>query len=244
VPLPVIGWGDRPDRFEPRAKKRRRDHYAWLTKPRSELKRKMANSVQLGQGVGGINYNYGERPPAGAAVAQGQAATIGFWHNDNGQALIKALNGGGTSTQLGDWLAATLPNVFGAGAGSNDVAGKSNADVAALFQRDFMQKGQKLDAQVLATALAVYVTNTTLDPTQVAVQYGFTVSGDGVGTATVNVGSNGAAFGVASNTTLTVMDLLLATDKQAVDGVLYGGDTTRRSEANDVYSAVNQAGKI
>jgi hypothetical protein len=33
---------DRPDRFEPRAKKRRRDHFAWLTKPRQELKRNMA----------------------------------------------------------------------------------------------------------------------------------------------------------------------------------------------------------
>ena len=37
--------GDRPDRFEPRAKKRRRDHYAWLTKPRSALKRKMAKGA-------------------------------------------------------------------------------------------------------------------------------------------------------------------------------------------------------
>ena len=37
--------GDRPDRFEPRAKKRRRDHYAWLTKPRSVLKRKMAKGA-------------------------------------------------------------------------------------------------------------------------------------------------------------------------------------------------------
>jgi hypothetical protein len=33
---------DRPDRFEPRAKKRRRDHFAWLTEPRQKLKRKMA----------------------------------------------------------------------------------------------------------------------------------------------------------------------------------------------------------
>jgi hypothetical protein len=33
---------DRPDRFEPRAKKRRRDHFAWLTKPRQEMKREMA----------------------------------------------------------------------------------------------------------------------------------------------------------------------------------------------------------
>lgn len=33
---------DRPGRFEPRAKKQRRNHYDWLTKPRAEIKRKMA----------------------------------------------------------------------------------------------------------------------------------------------------------------------------------------------------------
>lgn len=33
---------DRPDRFEPRVKKRRPNHYGWLTKPRAQLKRKMA----------------------------------------------------------------------------------------------------------------------------------------------------------------------------------------------------------
>ena len=47
-------------------------------------------------------------------------------------------------------------------------------------------KGVKLDAQVLATALSVYATNATLDPTKVAARYGFTVSGDGAGTAAVN----------------------------------------------------------
>jgi hypothetical protein len=34
-----------PDRFEPRVKKRRRNHYAWLTKPRGEVKRDMAKGV-------------------------------------------------------------------------------------------------------------------------------------------------------------------------------------------------------
>lgn len=33
---------DRPDRFEPRVKKRRRNHYGWLTRPRTEVKRDMA----------------------------------------------------------------------------------------------------------------------------------------------------------------------------------------------------------
>jgi hypothetical protein len=36
---------DRPDRYEPRVKKRRRNHYGWLTKPRAELKRNMAKGV-------------------------------------------------------------------------------------------------------------------------------------------------------------------------------------------------------
>jgi hypothetical protein len=36
---------DRPDRFEPRLKKRRRNHYGWLTKPRSEVKRNMVKGV-------------------------------------------------------------------------------------------------------------------------------------------------------------------------------------------------------
>ena len=37
--------GDRPDRYEPRVKKRRRNHYGWLNKPRAEMKRKMAKGV-------------------------------------------------------------------------------------------------------------------------------------------------------------------------------------------------------
>jgi hypothetical protein len=36
---------DRPDRYEPRLKKRRRNHYGWLIKPRAEMKRKMAKGV-------------------------------------------------------------------------------------------------------------------------------------------------------------------------------------------------------
>jgi hypothetical protein len=85
---------------------------------------------------------------------------------------------------------------------------------------------------------------TTLDNTDVAANYGFIVSGNGLGTPTVNVGSNGAAFGVADNSVLTVMDLLKATDAQAVGGLLYNGDDTLRKEANNVYSAINEQGDI
>src|SRR5207248_6699206 len=41
--------GDRPDRYEPRVKKRRRNHYGWLTEPRAEMKRKMAKGVNKNQ---------------------------------------------------------------------------------------------------------------------------------------------------------------------------------------------------
>jgi hypothetical protein len=37
---------DRPDRCEPRLKKTRRNHYDWLTKPRAEIKRKMAKGIR------------------------------------------------------------------------------------------------------------------------------------------------------------------------------------------------------
>jgi hypothetical protein len=199
--------------------------------------------LNLAAGLNALNYNYGERPAATGAVHSGQTAGIGFWNNKNGQALIKALNGG-AGHQLGDWLAATFPHMFGASAGSDNQAGKSNTAIAAFFQTQFVVKDQKLDAQVLATALAVYVTDATLDSTGVGTQYGFLVSGNGVATATYNVGSNGAAFGVADNTVMTVMDLLLAADSQAVNGVLYNGNTVKRNKANTVFSAINQAGGI
>jgi hypothetical protein len=37
--------GDRPDRYEPRLKKRRRNNYDGLTKPRAEMKRRMAKGL-------------------------------------------------------------------------------------------------------------------------------------------------------------------------------------------------------
>jgi hypothetical protein len=151
---------------------------------------------------------------------------------------------GGVGTRLGDRLAATFPHMFGAQAGSNNLNHKDNASVASFLQSRFVVHDQKLDAQVLATALVVYVTDGTLDNTGVGTQYGFTVGGSGVATAAVNVGTNGAAFGVADDTVMTVMDVLLAADAQDVNGVLYNGDTVKRNKANAVFSAINQAGGL
>ncbi len=79
------------------------------------------------------------------------------------------------------------------------------------------------------------------------------VTEDGVGVRTFDVGTCGAAFGVANGTSLTVLDLLLATNEQTVNGILYDADGSGqtsalevflRTLANDLYTAINEAGRI
>jgi len=197
------------------------------------------SGISINQGIDGVNYNFGERPLAGTAVTSGQTATIGFWQNKNGQALIKAL---GENTQLGDWLAATFPHLY------SGLAGKTSSQVAAFYQGLFSSKAKiggpaKVDCQVMAVALATYVTNSSLAGT-VATRYGFRVTQFGVGIATFNVGTSGAAFGVANYTTMSVMDLLLATDFRSSDDVLYDYDIKLRTLANTIYTAINESGDI
>lgn len=207
------------------------------------------------------NYNFGERPASDGGVIAGQTATIGYWQNRNGQKLIKSLNGGSTATQLGDWLAATFPNMYGANAGVNNLAGKTNSQIAAFYKTLFARTAchaagggpAKMDAQVLATAFAVYVTNQSLAGTT-ATAYGFQVTANGVGARTFCVGGNGAAFGVANNSNVNVLDLLLAVNSRSKNGLLYDLDndgdatdsleTSYRTMANNVFSAINEAGDI
>jgi hypothetical protein len=207
------------------------------------------------------NYNFGERPPGGGSISSGETATIGFWQNNNGQNLIKALNGGSSATNLANWLAATFPNMYGTSAGASNLTGKTNAQVAEFYKSRFALHGQtslgggppKMDAQVLATALAVYVTSQSLAGTA-ATAYGFHVTTDGVGVRMFNVGSNGAAFGVANNSNVSVLDLLLAVNSRSRNGLLYDLDgdgdandaleTSYRTMANNIFSAINEAGDI
>ncbi len=65
--------------------------------------------------------------------------------------------------------------------------------------------------EVFATALATFFTSSNLAG-YVATDYGFNVTVVGIGTKVVNIGSNGAAFGVADNTDTTIMAMLLATN--------------------------------
>jgi hypothetical protein len=179
----------------------------------------------------------------GQGVTHGLTGDAGFWHNSSGQALIDSFNGGSSATALSAWLATSFPNLYGAGAGGNNLSGQTNAQVAAFFESQFALPSPTVEAQVLATALDVYATTLSLGGTA-GQAYGFTVTATGLGADSYNVGSDGAAFGVANKTTLNVYELLKAVDRQAVNGVLYNGDKTLRNEGNDLFSTLNQAGSI
>jgi protocatechuate 3,4-dioxygenase beta subunit len=200
------------------------------------------SNIDLDMGDIGVNYNFGERNAA-SYLHEGQTATIGFWHNKNGQALIKSLNGSANSTALGNWLASNFGNLYGSSAGANNLTNKTNAQVAAYFLNLFGMNGQKLQAQVLAVALASYVTDSDLAGT-VARQYGFQVNSSGTASALFNIGSNGAAFGVANNTTMSIFDILRATNARSSGGVLYKGIQNLKNLANTVYDGINNTGDI
>jgi hypothetical protein len=197
-----------------------------------------------GSGGGGSNWtgSWSSTPSKVGFVCQssgvgaGDTATIGFWHNKNGQALINSFNGGPTSTALANWLATNFPHLYGP-LSSNNLTGKTNADVAALFMTFFNVTGQKTYAQVLAGALASYATNTNLSGT-VAGQYGFNTSPGGTGSKTYNVGSYGAAIGLVNNTSYTVLQLLQQAD--AISPL----DSNEFNALNSIFDGINQLGDI
>ncbi len=74
-------------------------------------------------------------------------------------------------------------------------------------------------AQIFATILADYMTNSSLAGTAAA-SYGFTVSSSGTAARTYNVGSFGAALGLSNNTSYTIQRLLMAANAATVNGVV------------------------
>jgi hypothetical protein len=192
----------------------------------------------------------------GQSVTSGDTATIGFWQNKHGQALITL---GGSA--LVNWLTDNFGNVFG-----NAFVGANSNDVASFYRNQlFRQKSEKsagpskVDAQFMALALATYFTSSNLAGT-VATAYGFNVTDTGIGTKIVNVADNGAAFSVVNGSDLTIMQMLLATNDLTDqsdnlsgfariydlngDGEVDGAEASLRRLANEVYSAINEQGDI
>jgi len=201
------------------------------------------SAVVLNAGVNGANNNFGERNTTSILTA-GMTATIGFWQNKNGQAIIKAMPG----TSLGDWLATNFPNMYG------QLAGKTSSFVAAYYQTLFAQQGPKTAAQVLCSALAVFVTSEATNTTQagqaLAKKYGFKVNAVGTAAAEVNVGSNGVAYDLPNNTKTTLLELLKNLDARSLNGVILGKvtNTTTRAQqlgmVNVLFTSINEGGDI
>jgi hypothetical protein len=174
-------------------------------------------------------------PPPGEPLVSGDTATIGFWHNKNGQALIDSLNGGPNATALGTWLAANFNCLFG------NLNGQKNTAVAAQFLTYFGVTGAKTYAQIMGAALASYVTDSTLAGGTMAKKYGFNVSGTGTGDKVYNVGSDGSAIGLSNNTSYTVMQLLDAANANCSGGVI---NASAFNALNDIFDGINQTGDI
>lgn len=176
------------------------------------------------------------------AVGTGDTATIGFWQNKNGQYLISIANGGGTSTALANWLATQMPALFGA-TSANNLTGKKNSDVAALFTKLFKVTGTKTHAQIMGSALAVYITSTSLsgtDATMVAqrAKFRFNSSTGGTGVKTWNVGSYGTAIGLTNNQSYTVLQLLAQANLRQQLG------TFDANAFNVIFDGINVKGDI
>src|SRR5205823_9476894 len=103
------------------------------------------------------------------------------------------------------------PNLFGSASNAythTSLAGLTNTQVASAYLNLWTPGGLQKNTfvQAFAVALGLYSTG---------------------GQGTFNVGSNGAAFGVANNTTLTVGQILTSVNNNfsPTTGLFYGGDS-------------------
>ena len=167
------------------------------------------SGINLTAGTAATGYNFGEQQTVGSAVAGNQTQTAAWWNGSSGQALIKALNGSQTSKNLGNWLATDFNNLFGADAGSaNNLSGKTNAQVATYYQSLYANAAKKPEADALALALNVYVTNSSLAGNTAASLRLCRVEHRPGNRRPPTSAANGAAFGINDNSVMTIAELL------------------------------------
>src|SRR5207248_972046 len=119
----------------------------------------------------------------------------------------------------GNWLATNFPHLFGAAnpyLGSS-LAGMTNGQVASTYLNLWTPSGLQKNTyvQAFAVALGLYADTSSLGGASLitnglAAKFGFKVTTGGAGT--FNVGSNGAAFGVAHGMLLSVFQILKIAD--------------------------------
>ncbi len=193
------------------------------------------SSVTLAPTNNGVAYNFGEGI-AGCTLGAGEAASAGYWAGSKGQCLLTSLNGGSKATNLGTWLASSLPNLFAG------LAGQTDAQVAAYAAGMVGSCGWKPNAGVLALALSAYVTDSTLAGT-VAASYGFVVSAGGTAGCTVNACNDLSSWGGPTGT-ITIGQFLMFADDHSANGVLGNGDCTLTQLLNDGFALITWFGDI
>ncbi|HLJ94242.1 MAG TPA: PKD domain-containing protein, partial [Gemmataceae bacterium] len=87
----------------------------------------------------------------GQFVPAGMVKPIGFWEGLQGQELIRQFGVTSTNQTLGQWLATTLPNLYGGAGGAANLSSFTNAQIGTYYQSLFLhpQGGNRLDAEVL-----------------------------------------------------------------------------------------------
>jgi len=148
--------------------------------------------------------------------------TTSFWRTENAQELIRSFHDGPNDTHLSSWMANNFAHTYGSSAGTGDLTGKTNEQVAAYCQTLCPRDDQiplTPQADVLGMTLAVYATSENLAGNAGA-DYGFLVTSQGIGTNKFNVGRHGAAFGATDDSEITVLTALRATDAPATVGLL------------------------
>ena len=180
-----------------------------------------------GCGDDAIGYDFSL---VGSSACNTQTQNCSYWCGSQGQSLIHCFDGGSSSTNLGNWLAANCPNLFGG------LKGCTNSQIASYCKSwSNGSSGQKACAQVLSTALCAYATNSNLGGSYGS-SYGFGVSQNGFGASTWNVGSYGSGIGLSNNHTYSVVALLSQIDGYCSNGSI---SSSKVSTVNSLCSGIN-----
>jgi hypothetical protein len=162
--------------------------------------------------------------------------TSGYYCSNSGQSLIQGNGGWSGSTSLSTWLASNYGNLYGSNAGSCNLWGMNNNQVASFCQSLESQWGsESLECQTLYSALDEYFSNWSWGGSAGS-QAGFNVSWSGYGSTTVSTGSDCSAFGGASS--ISVWNMLGDINNQSWGSSLYNGNTVYHQQA---YSCVTWA---
>ena len=183
--------------------------------------------------------NGGTQACATKAVVCGDFATAGYWSTTTGQNLLKTSTAAPARPAWPNGWPPLSRTCMGPAPAVIPWSTPTAPTSPTARWRPPTAKFTGGDQQVLSAALSVYATSIDLAGTNVqAIDSHFNTSLAGSGMDTYNVGANGAAFGLANNTTLTVMQLLVDLNANTTAGaaVSFG--------ANAVFSGINTIGNV